>query len=146
MKPIIIFFISLILFVINSRETNGEILVDGCSNTNRSCLKFGFSYPGPNSSLSVEGQFMKNGKNRKTKNFFFFKHYIKKMKGYIFWAELVNNETGIVVGNTSYAIQLIAYDNKGTSSLVVSTYQQLITEVNFLLGTCKHLLKKRVSY
>lgn len=90
-----------------------ELLVDGCSQS-PNCLTFGFSYPGPSSSLYQEGVLMKNG--------------------YILWAEKVNNETGIIVNGTSYKVELIGYDDYGNAATIGNSYQTLMNETDFLLG------------
>ena len=78
-------------------------------------------------------------------DFFFFKFKHKKslQKGYIFWAETVNNKTGgINVNGTYYQVQLYGTDDEAAGANVASIYQSLITQVDFLLGPCKKKILK----
>ncbi len=57
-------------------------------------------------------------------------------QGYEFWRDKVNAGGGIKVGNDSYQVELIMYDDKSDTNTSVKLTEKLITEdkVNFIFG------------
>ncbi len=69
-------------------------------------------------------------------------------QGYILWQEWVNNEYGgIKVGDDTYQVELIMYDDEGDPDTTAKLIEKLITEdeVDFLLGPYSSGLTKSAS-
>jgi len=69
-------------------------------------------------------------------------------QGYVLWQEWVNNEYGgIKVGDDTYQVELIMYDDEGDPDTTAKLVEKLITEdeVDFLLGPYSSGLTKSAS-
>lgn len=68
-------------------------------------------------------------------------------KGYELWAETVNAKGGIKVGNESYKVELLLYDDKSEPETATKLTDKLITQdkVDFLLATSSSGLVKSTA-
>lgn len=68
-------------------------------------------------------------------------------KGYDLWADVVNEQGGIQVGDTRYQIEIVAYNDQSDAATVSALVEKLITEdkVDFLLGPYSSPLTRAAS-